>query len=55
MTAALAAADQPGGSMDPVSLIVAALVAGVSAGVGDTATTAVKDAYQGLRSLLSHS
>lgn len=39
--------------MDPVALIVAALVAGVSAGLGDTAKAAVKDAYDGLRSSLS--
>jgi hypothetical protein len=39
--------------MDPVSLIVAALVAGVSTGVGEAATSAVKDAYAKLRSVLS--
>jgi hypothetical protein len=39
--------------MDPVTLIVAALTAGATTGVGDTAATAVKDAYQGLKELLS--
>jgi hypothetical protein len=38
--------------MDPVSLIVAALAAGASAAVRDTAGEAVKDAYAGLKSLL---
>ena len=38
--------------MDPISLIVAALVAGASTGLRDTATDAVKDAYKGLKGLL---
>ena len=38
--------------MDPVSLVVAALVAGLSAGVGDVAQQALKDAYSGLKGLL---
>jgi hypothetical protein len=38
--------------MDPISLIVAALAAGATAGVSDTASTAVKDAYTGLRELV---
>ncbi|MER6832047.1 hypothetical protein ABT352_39095 [Streptosporangium sp. NPDC000563] len=38
--------------MDPVTLIVTALTAGAAAGVGDAATTAVKDAYQGLKERL---
>ena len=38
--------------MDPVSLIVAALAAGASAALRDTAASAVKDAYAGLKSLL---
>jgi hypothetical protein len=38
--------------MDPVSLIVAALAAGVSTALKDTAGEAVKDAYNGLKSLL---
>jgi hypothetical protein len=40
------------GVMDPVSLIVAALVAGAAAGGKDVASTAVKDAYNGLKALL---
>lgn len=40
--------------MDPVTLIVAALVAGASAGLKDTATVAIKDAYAGLKSLIRH-
>lgn len=39
--------------MDPVSLVVAALAAGVSRGLGDNATSAVKDAYASLRTVLS--
>jgi hypothetical protein len=38
--------------MDPVSLIVAALAAGASSALKDTAAEAVKDAYNGLKSLL---
>jgi len=38
--------------MDPVSLIVAALAAGASTAFKDTAAEAVKDAYNGLKSLL---
>jgi hypothetical protein len=38
--------------MDPVSLIVAALVAGAVKGVGETAAAGVKDAYGALRSRL---
>jgi hypothetical protein len=38
--------------VDPVSLIVAALVAGAAAGVGDAATSAIKDAYAGLKALI---
>jgi len=38
--------------MDPVSLIVAALVAGASSGLKDTAGAAVRDAYAGLKVLL---
>ena len=38
--------------MEPVSLIVAALVAGSSEAIKDTAAQAVKDAYAGLRRLL---
>jgi RIP homotypic interaction motif len=39
--------------MDPLSLIVAALVAGASAGAKDVVAGGVKDAYQALRSLLT--
>lgn len=39
--------------MDPVSLIVAALAAGASTALKDTAAEAVKDAYAGLKSLLT--
>jgi hypothetical protein len=35
--------------MDPVSVLVAALLAGCSAGISDAASTAVRDAYAGLR------
>jgi hypothetical protein len=35
--------------VEPVTLIVAALAAGALKGVGETATAAVKDAYQELR------
>lgn len=38
--------------MDPISLILAALGAGALAGANDTAGTAVKDAYQGLKTLI---
>lgn len=38
--------------MEPVTLIVSALVAGASAAAKDTAGQAIKDAYQGLKSLL---
>jgi hypothetical protein len=37
--------------MDPVTLIVTALAAGAALGVKDTASTAVKDAYEGLKAL----
>ena len=35
--------------MDPVTLVVSALVAGLTAGVTDTAKTAVKDMYASLK------
>src|SRR5689334_10687889 len=38
--------------MDPVSLIVAALAAGASSALRDTAASAVKDAYSAFKSLL---
>jgi hypothetical protein len=39
-------------SMDAISLIITALVAGAIAAAKDTAGTAVKDAYQGLKTLI---
>lgn len=38
--------------MDPVSIVAAALLAGASAGVKDTASAAVKDTYASLRDLV---
>ncbi|WP_392531356.1 hypothetical protein [Nostoc sp. C117] len=38
--------------MEPVSMIIAALGAGALAATKDTAGTAVKDAYQGLKTLI---
>jgi hypothetical protein len=38
--------------MDPVTLIVTALVAGAGAGLKDTASASIKDAYQGLKALV---
>lgn len=38
--------------MEPISLIFAALVAGATAATKDTAGAAVKDAYEGLKSLI---
>ena len=38
--------------MDPVTLIVTALVAGAAAGAKDTATAAIKDAYAAFKSLI---
>jgi hypothetical protein len=39
--------------MDPVTLVVAALSAGALSGVGETASTAVQEAYQSLKRLVS--
>jgi len=39
--------------MDPVSVVVAALAAGAAAGLKDTVAAAIKDAYSGLKHLLS--
>jgi hypothetical protein len=39
--------------MTEVELIVAALVAGSAAGITDTASSAVRDSYHGLKSLLA--
>jgi len=38
--------------MDPVTLILTALAAGAALGVKDTASAAVKDAYEGLKTLV---
>lgn len=38
--------------MEPISLILAALVAGATAATKDTAGVAVKDAYEGLKALI---
>ncbi len=38
--------------MDPLTLILGALTAGITASVKDTASTAVKDAYTGLKTLI---
>jgi hypothetical protein len=38
--------------MEPVSLLIAALVAGAGAGLTDAAGSAVRDAYEGLRAVL---
>lgn len=40
--------------MDPLTLILTALTAGLAASVKDTASTAVKDAYIGLKTLIQH-
>ncbi len=39
--------------MEPLSAIMAALIAGATAAASDTASLAVKDAYQGLKTLLA--
>ena len=38
--------------MDPITLIVTALAAGAALGVKDTTSSAVKDAYAGLKALV---
>jgi hypothetical protein len=38
--------------MDPITLIVTALAAGAALGVKDAASSAVKDAYAGLKALV---
>jgi hypothetical protein len=41
--------------MDPVTaLVISAIVTGAAAGAGDTAKQAVKDAYAGLKNLITH-
>jgi len=37
--------------MDPITLIVTALMAGAALGVKDTASSAIKDAYAGLKAM----
>ncbi len=39
--------------MEPVTLIIAALAGGAAKGVGETASSAVKDAYAGLKRLVA--
>ena len=38
--------------MDPVTIIVSALVAGAAAGLQPTAEQAIKDAYNGIKALM---
>lgn len=38
--------------MDPITLIVGALAAGAALGISDTASSAIKDAYAGLKALV---
>ena len=38
--------------MDPLTLLLSALTAGITASVKDTTSTAVKDAYTGLKTLI---
>jgi hypothetical protein len=40
--------------MDPISLILTALVSGATASVKDTASQAVKDTYNGLKTLIQN-
>ena len=39
--------------MDPITFVVTAVVAGAAAGLTDTASQVIKDAYAGLKALLS--
>ena len=41
-----------GAGMDPITLIVMALAAGAASGITDSASSAVKDAYAGLKALV---
>jgi TPR repeat protein len=47
-----ARANEGGNSVDPISVVLAALAAGATAATQDTASQAVKDAYAGLKALL---
>lgn len=40
--------------MEPLTLILTALVAGVAAGIQSTSGSAIKDAYEGLKALIKH-
>lgn len=40
--------------MDPVTLIIMALASGAAAGLNAASSSAIKDAYSGLKSLLKH-
>ncbi len=40
--------------MDPITIIMAALIAGAAAASKDVAAQAVKDAYSGLKALITH-
>jgi hypothetical protein len=50
----LSAATDVGGRVDPVTLVVTAVALGASAGLTETASSAVKDTYVGLKRLLNH-
>ena len=39
--------------MDPITLIVAALAAGAAVGLKDTTSSAVRDAYAGLKAMVT--
>jgi hypothetical protein len=45
---------EPSLLLGPVTLVVTAVALGASAGLTDTASSAIKDAYAGLKGLLSH-
>lgn len=47
------APDLRASSMDPITAITTAIIAGAAAGLGDTATAAVRDGYAALKSLLA--
>jgi hypothetical protein len=46
--------DGRGGLVDPVTLVVTAVALGASAGLTESASSAIEDAYAGLKRLLSH-
>jgi hypothetical protein len=45
--------NERGAGMDPITLIVTALAAGAALGLKDTASSAVRDAYAGLKALVT--